>query len=145
MPVAVKEEARQQLASPGITMLDCPLSGTGSQARDKDIVVYVSGSRAAYRRVAPIMDGFARAHYHVGPFGAGSKTKFVANLLVAIHNVAAAEALVLAMKAGLALGPVLCTTISIPSSCSRRRTRRLNYSARPGIANLGGLTTSRTQ
>ena len=41
------------------------------------------------------------AHYYVGPFGAGSKTKFVANLLVAIHNVAAAEALVLAMKAGL--------------------------------------------
>jgi 3-hydroxyisobutyrate dehydrogenase-like beta-hydroxyacid dehydrogenase len=33
--------------------------------------------------------------------GAGSKMKFVANLLVAIHNVAAAEALVFAMKAGL--------------------------------------------
>ena len=29
--------------------------------------------------------------------------KFIANLLVAIHNVAAAEALVLAMKAGLDL------------------------------------------
>ena len=101
MPVAVKEEARQQLAAAGITLLDCPLSGTGSQARDKDIVVYVSGSETAYRRVAPIMDGFARGHYFVGPFGAGSKTKFVANLLVAIHNVAAAEALVLAMKAGL--------------------------------------------
>jgi 3-hydroxyisobutyrate dehydrogenase-like beta-hydroxyacid dehydrogenase len=38
--------------------------------------------------------------HHVGAFGAGSK-KFVANLLVAVHNVAAAEALVLAMKAGL--------------------------------------------
>ena len=47
------------------------------------------------------MDAFARAHYYVGAFGAGSKMKFVANLLVAIHNVAAAEALVLAMKAGL--------------------------------------------
>jgi 3-hydroxyisobutyrate dehydrogenase-like beta-hydroxyacid dehydrogenase len=44
---------------------------------------------------------FARAHHYVGAFGAGSKMKFVANLLVAIHNVAAAEALVLAMKAGL--------------------------------------------
>jgi 3-hydroxyisobutyrate dehydrogenase-like beta-hydroxyacid dehydrogenase len=101
LPIAVKEEARQRLASAGITLLDCPLSGTGSQARVRDIVVYVSGPRAAYRRAAPAMDAFARAHYYVGAFGAGSKMKFVANLLVAIHNVAAAEALVLAMKAGL--------------------------------------------
>jgi L-threonate 2-dehydrogenase len=48
-----------------------------------------------------VLDGFSRAHYYVGPFGAGMKMKFVANLLVAIHNVAAAEGLVLAMKAGL--------------------------------------------
>jgi 3-hydroxyisobutyrate dehydrogenase-like beta-hydroxyacid dehydrogenase len=101
LPIAVKLEARQRLADAGVTLLDCPLSGTGSQARVKDIVVYVSGPEDGYRRVSPVMDGFARAHYYVGAFGAGSKTKFVANLLVAIHNVAAAEALVLSMKAGL--------------------------------------------
>ena len=101
LPLAVKEEEHRRLAHAGITLLDCPLSGTGSQARLKDIVVYVGGSRGAYRRVKPVLDAVARAHYYVGRFGAGSKTKFVANLLVAIHNVAAAEALVLAMKAGL--------------------------------------------
>jgi 3-hydroxyisobutyrate dehydrogenase-like beta-hydroxyacid dehydrogenase len=101
LPILAKERARRTLAAAGITLLDCPLSGTGAQARVKDLVVYASGARAAYRRVARVLDGFARAHYYVGPFGAGSKTKFVANLLVAIHNVAAAEALVLAMKAGL--------------------------------------------
>ena len=51
--------------------------------------------------MVPILEAFARAHYYVGAFGAGSAMKVVANLLVAIHNVAAAEALVLAMKAGL--------------------------------------------
>lgn len=101
LPIAVKEEARALLAPSGVTLLDCPLSGTGAQARTGDLVVYASGSRPAYRRAVPVLEGFARAHYYVGPFGAGSKTKFVANLLVAIHNVAAAEALVLAMKAGL--------------------------------------------
>ncbi len=101
MPIVVKVAAQQRLAKAGVTLLDCPLSGTGSQARVRDIVVYASGAESAYRRVAPVMDAFARAHYHVGPFGAGSKMKFVANLLVAIHNVAAAEGLVLAMKAGL--------------------------------------------
>jgi len=37
----------------------------------------------------------------VGAFGAGSKMKFVANLLVTIHTLAAAEAIALAEKAGL--------------------------------------------
>ena len=54
-----------------------------------------------------MLDAFTRAHYYVGPFGNGSKVKFVANLLVAVHNVATAEALVLAMKAGLDPAKVL--------------------------------------
>jgi len=101
LPVPVKEEARRTLAVRGTTLLDCPLSGTGPQARAKDVVVYASGDRQAYRRASPILEAFARAHYYVGPFGAGMRVKCVANLLVAIHNVAAAEALVLARKAGL--------------------------------------------
>jgi 3-hydroxyisobutyrate dehydrogenase-like beta-hydroxyacid dehydrogenase len=101
LPIAVKEEARALLVRQGITMLDCPLSGTGAQAKVKDLVVYASGARGAYRRCAPVLEAFARAHYFLGPFGAGSKMKFVANLLVAIHNVSTAEALVLGMKAGL--------------------------------------------
>ena len=107
LPIAVKEKARRALAVSGRTLLDCPLSGTGAQARVKDLVVYVSGEPRACRRVTPILEGFSRAHYYVGPFGAGSKMKFVANLLVAVHNVAAAEAFVLAMKAGLPLPMVL--------------------------------------
>lgn len=101
LPIAVKEEARDVLAASGATMLDCPLSGTGAQALVRDLAVYASGPRTAYRAVEPVMKAFARAPYYVGPFGAGSKMKFVANLLVAIHNVAAGEAMVLAMKAGL--------------------------------------------
>jgi putative dehydrogenase len=101
LPIPAKEEARKRLASRGAILLDCTLSGTGAQARVKDLIVYASGDRKSYRRTAGVLDGFARAHYYVGAFGAGSKVKFVANLLVAIHNVAAAEAMVLAMKAGL--------------------------------------------
>jgi putative dehydrogenase len=101
LPIAVKEEARTRLTQAGTTLLDCPISGTGTQARAGDVVVYASGPKSACRAVGPVLSGFARAHYYVGAFGAGSRTKFVANLLVAIHNVAAAEGLVLAMKAGL--------------------------------------------
>jgi 3-hydroxyisobutyrate dehydrogenase-like beta-hydroxyacid dehydrogenase len=107
LPIEVKERARRKLRARGIELLDCPISGTGAQARSKDVVVYASGTRAAYGRVLTVLDAFTRAHYYVGPFGAGSKIKFVANLLVAVHNVAAAEALVLAMKAGLDPAKVL--------------------------------------
>ena len=101
LPIDVKEGARKRVAARGAILLDCTLSGTGAQARAKDVVVYASGGRKSYGRIALVLDGFARAHYYVGAFGAGSKVKFVANLLVAIHNVAAAEAMVLAMKSGL--------------------------------------------
>jgi len=107
LPIDVKQRARATLKKKGVELLDCPISGTGAQARNKDIVVYASGSRAAYSRVSKVLDAFTRAHYYVGTFGNGSKVKFVANLLVAIHNVASAEAMVLAMKAGLDAKKVL--------------------------------------
>ncbi len=88
-------------AAPQLTMLDCPLSGTGAQAVTRDLLVYASGEHAAIARCAAVFDGFARAHHDLGEFGNGTRMKFIANLLVAIHNVAAAEAFVLGMKAGL--------------------------------------------
>jgi L-threonate 2-dehydrogenase len=101
LPLEVKEAARKRLAAAGVTLLDCPLSGTGAQARVKDLVVFASGDRAAYKKCIPVFEGFARMHFHIGAFGDGSKMKFIANHLVAIHNVAAAEAMVLGIKAGL--------------------------------------------
>jgi len=118
LPLEAKVRARRRLRASGIELLDCPISGTGSQARDKDIVVYASGTRRGYDRVSTVLHAFTRAHYFVGPFGTGSKVKFVANLLVAIHNVAAAEALVLAMKAGLDARKVL-TLIADGAGSSR--------------------------
>jgi L-threonate 2-dehydrogenase len=101
LPLEVKRAAERRLAKAGVILLDCPLSGTGAQARTKDLLVYASGPRAAYRRCTAVFGGFARGHHYLGKFGNGSKMKYVANLLVAIHNVAAAEAMVLARKCGL--------------------------------------------
>jgi 3-hydroxyisobutyrate dehydrogenase-like beta-hydroxyacid dehydrogenase len=101
LPIDDKLRARDTLQRAGVTLLDCPLSGTGAQARNKDLSVYASGDRSAYQKAIPILEGFGRAHYYLGEFGNGSKMKFVANLMVAIHNVAAAEAFVLGMKSGL--------------------------------------------
>ena len=82
LPIEVKQAARKRLAPRRITLLDCPLSGTSAQARTEDLVVLASGAKSAYRKCIPVFEGFARAHYLVGPFGDGSKMKFIANLLV---------------------------------------------------------------
>jgi 3-hydroxyisobutyrate dehydrogenase-like beta-hydroxyacid dehydrogenase len=82
-------------------MLDCPVSGTGAQAKVKDLVIYASGGSAEIKRLKLMFAGFSRVVYDLGAFGNGSRMKYVANLLVAIHNVASAEAMVLGMKAGL--------------------------------------------
>jgi 3-hydroxyisobutyrate dehydrogenase-like beta-hydroxyacid dehydrogenase len=96
-----KAEAQAVLHKAGHTLLDCPLSGTGAQARTRDLVVYASGDTAAIKTMMPVFADFARQAHDLGAFGNGMKMKFVANLLVAIHNVASAEAMVLGMKAGL--------------------------------------------
>ncbi|MBW1864541.1 MAG: NAD(P)-dependent oxidoreductase [Deltaproteobacteria bacterium] len=100
-PIEAKQEAFDLLKKKGTVMLDCPLSGTGAQAVSKDLAVYASGDRQLCENCRPVFDGFARANYYIGKFGTGSRMKFIANLLVAIHNVASAEAFVLGMKAGL--------------------------------------------
>jgi 3-hydroxyisobutyrate dehydrogenase-like beta-hydroxyacid dehydrogenase len=101
LPIEDKALARDVLLKKGVTLLDCPLSGTGAQAKTKDLVVLGSGDEAAFKRTIPVLKGFSRSHYYLGEFGNGSRMKFVANLLVAIHNVSAAEAFALGMKSGL--------------------------------------------
>ena len=96
-----KADAEKILRDAGHVMLDCPLSGTGAQAKTKDLVVYASGDSTSIAALMPLFLDFAREAHDLGTFGNGSKMKFVANLLVAIHNVASAEAFALGIKAGL--------------------------------------------
>jgi putative dehydrogenase len=89
------------LKQAGHIALDCPLSGTGAQAKMRDLVVYASGDSAAITRCKELFSDFAKQSADLGAFGNGSRMKFVANHLVAIHNVATAEAMILAERAGL--------------------------------------------
>ncbi|SHH77369.1 3-hydroxyisobutyrate dehydrogenase/glyoxylate/succinic semialdehyde reductase [Bradyrhizobium erythrophlei] len=89
------------LKKAGHIALDCPLSGTGAQAKNRDLVVYASGDSASIARCAELFSDFAKQSADLGAFGNGSRMKFVANHLVAIHNVATAEAMILAERAGL--------------------------------------------
>ena len=103
LPLEVKLALRDRCAARDITVLDCPISGTGAQAAAKDISVYASGPREAVDRCEAVFTGFARSMHYCGEFGNGSKLKFIANLLVTIHNLSTAEAIVLGRRSGLDL------------------------------------------
>jgi len=118
LPIEVKLRNRDALAAVEITLLDCPLSGTGAQAKTRDLTVYASGDSAAIAAAAPIFAGFAKAHFDLGAFGNGSRMKFIANHLVTIHNLAAAEAIVLGEMAGL--DPALVFDVLADSAGSSR-------------------------
>jgi len=118
LPVRDKWACRRILSPAKMVMLDCPLSGTGSQAQTKDLVVYASGQAAAFKKVKAVLAGFSRNQFYLGAFGNGMKLKLIANYLVAIHNAAAAEALVLAEKAHLDL-PLVLAAISDSAGQSR--------------------------
>ncbi len=85
----------------GHIALDCPLSGTGAQAKLRDLVVYASGESEAIAKCMGLFADFAKQSADLGRYGNGSRMKFIANHLVAINNVAAAEAMLLAERAGL--------------------------------------------
>jgi 3-hydroxyisobutyrate dehydrogenase-like beta-hydroxyacid dehydrogenase len=102
-----KLKARTIFAEGGIEMLDCPLSGTGAQAVNRDLTVFASGSAAAIKSFMPVFKGFSKTQFNVGEFGNGIKTKWVANLLVAIHNISTAEALLFARELGLDMSSIV--------------------------------------
>jgi 3-hydroxyisobutyrate dehydrogenase/glyoxylate/succinic semialdehyde reductase len=101
LSIADKVRFEAVLKKAGHIALDCPLSGTGAQAKVRDLVVYASGDSNAISQCVNLFSDFAKQSADLGTFGNGSRMKFIANHLVAIHNVATAEAMVLAERAGL--------------------------------------------
>ncbi len=101
LPLEVKQRAQSRLADAGVELLDAPVSGTGLQAADATLVIYASGTRSGYEAALDVFDTIAARSYHLGEFGNGTRMKFVANLLVAVNTLGAAEAHALGDAAGL--------------------------------------------
>ena len=100
-PIEAKTAARDRLAQVGVELMDVPVSGTGLQAADATLVVMASGSQEAFDATKAVFDVLGRATYFLGPFPNGSVMKFIANLLVVVHNLASAEAHALGIAAGM--------------------------------------------
>lgn len=108
-PLEAKFAAHEVLSAADVDLLDTPLSGTGLQAADATLVIFASGSREGFDKAQPVFAAIGRSTHYLGEFGNGSRMKYIANLLVAVHGLAAAEAHTLGIAAGL--DPALVQTV----------------------------------
>ncbi len=102
----------------GVEVLDAPVSGSIAQREEGSLTVMVGGEAETLARARPVLETFGSQIFHVGPIGAGATIKLVNNLTVASNNIAAMEALVLGVKAGLTVD-ILREVISVSSGASR--------------------------
>jgi 3-hydroxyisobutyrate dehydrogenase-like beta-hydroxyacid dehydrogenase len=92
----------KRLAAEGIDMLDAPVSGGVLRAREGTLSVMVGGKRAVYERFREIIESFGDEIFYLGNHGAGHLVKALNNLLSATTLASAAEAALLARRAGVA-------------------------------------------
>jgi putative dehydrogenase len=101
--VAEKAVLRDRVRSSGGDLLDCPIGGTPAMVRPRAATTFVSGEPASVDAVREVLDAISGPWVYTGAFGTGARLKYVANLLVAVHTVATAEAMLLARRSGLDL------------------------------------------
>jgi 3-hydroxyisobutyrate dehydrogenase-like beta-hydroxyacid dehydrogenase len=87
-------------ATVGATFLDAPVSGGPEGAAGGTLAIMVGGDLAAFEQARPVFEVIGQNIRRCGPSGAGTAVKLVNQLLVGIHTAAAAEAVVLGVKAG---------------------------------------------
>jgi 2-hydroxy-3-oxopropionate reductase len=87
----------------GVEVVDAPVSGGAMGAEAGTLAVMVGGSDRAFARCREVFGAFSNLVLHMGPVGAGTRTKLARNLLHFVAFAAAAEAQRLAEASGLSL------------------------------------------
>ncbi|MDB5942704.1 MAG: 3-hydroxyisobutyrate dehydrogenase [Ramlibacter sp.] len=83
--------------------MDAPISGGAAKAASGQMTMMTSARPAAYERANEVLDAMAGKVYRLGDrAGAGSKVKIVNQLLAGVHIAAAAEAMALGLREGVA-------------------------------------------
>jgi 3-hydroxyisobutyrate dehydrogenase-like beta-hydroxyacid dehydrogenase len=85
----------------GAALLDAPVSGSTALAEGGKLTIMVGGDGAALDRARPVLDALAARVFHLGPVGNGAAMKLAVNAVIFGLDVALAEALVMAERAGV--------------------------------------------
>jgi 3-hydroxyisobutyrate dehydrogenase-like beta-hydroxyacid dehydrogenase len=90
----------------GVDYVDAPVSGGAAMAAGTEgakahsLTFMAGGDRSAFERAIPVMRVLGQRWFYLGPAGSGATVKLISNLMSGLHNLVAAEALVLGAAAG---------------------------------------------
>ncbi len=98
-----KSRLRDAVRAKGGDLLDCPITGSPGMVAPRLATTFASGDPDSVAAVSAVLDAISGPWVYTGAFGTGARMKYIANLLLAVHTVAAAEAMALARCSGLDL------------------------------------------
>ena len=103
VPPAFAVSLEQRLETMGLLFLDAPISGGAARAASGEMTMMTAGKPAVYARCEAMLGAMAAKVYRLGETaGNGSKVKIINQLLAGVHIAAAAEAMALGIREGVA-------------------------------------------
>jgi L-threonate 2-dehydrogenase len=135
--VTRKTAVRDAVRAHGGELLDAPISGSPGMVAPRRATTFASGDAAAIESVRDVLEAISGPCVCTGAFGTGAAMKYISSMLLAVHTVAAAEAIVLARSSGLDLELVqntLDNSIAASAILGQRGPvmRARNWSPAPG-------------
>jgi len=97
LPIADRARAR------GVTVVDCPVSGGVTGAREGTLTLLCGGDAAVIEALRPLLEAVSANVFHLGPLGAGLVGKVANNLIIGVGRLAIGEAFAMAKQAGVPL------------------------------------------
>lgn len=120
----------------GALLVDAPLAGGPAALRAGDAIAFLGGTDEAVERARPVLARFCRRIEHLGPSGAGTVMKLVANLPIGVYFQALAEALALGRSHGLTLDAMLAILLETPGALPLLPRKLEVLRGRPGEAHF---------
>jgi 3-hydroxyisobutyrate dehydrogenase len=104
---SVTRSVSASLAAKGVSMLDAPVSGGDTGAREGTLTIMVGGPTPVFEACLPVLKVLGKKVVHMGATGAGQLTKLANQILVACNMIGVCECLNFAKKAGLDAGKLI--------------------------------------
>lgn len=127
------------LAEKGIATFDTPVSGGMKGAQDGTLAVMVSGPKASYAEIEPILKNFGKLFYVGEKPGLAQTAKLANNLLAAAALVVSSEAMAMGVKAGID-PQILLDIINAGSGRNSATQDKFPRSVLPGTFDFGFAT-----
>jgi 3-hydroxyisobutyrate dehydrogenase len=99
--VGQARKAHELAAKAGMLALDAPVSGGTGGAQAGTLTFMCGGSKEAFEKAKPILEGMGKKIVHCGEAGAGQAVKICNNMMMAINMLGVCEGFALAEKLGI--------------------------------------------